>query len=300
MPLRQNNEREKMNNDIKILVCCHKQCDLPNNDIYLPIHVGKSESKIDLGIQSDCDINGNRCENISNLNAFYCEMTGMYWAWKNIRSLYSEVEYVGLCHYRRYFKANRNINRNEEIKKTLGAIKDIITGRNQKIRVVDNSKVVNGLGDIPFCDEEQELRKVIKNNDMLYTQPVRIVNASVRNFFSILNQSYIQLLENIIKNENDEYYEDMVNILNGSKLTAANMIILKIDYLDSYCEFIFETLKRFSEVLEEKKYMIHPFEERVFDRVPGYMSELLTATYISHMIRTSLRCQELGKYFIMK
>ena len=82
------------NHKVKILVCCHKEAYVPNDDIYLPIHVGKAISKKDLGFQGD-----DEGDNISYKNPHYCELTALYWAWKNLRN----VDYIGLCHYRRYF-----------------------------------------------------------------------------------------------------------------------------------------------------------------------------------------------------
>ena len=82
--------------DIKILVATHKPYWMPEDKVYVPIHMG-SEGKTDIGFIGD-----NTGENISNKNANYCELTGLYWAWKNL-----QADYIGLCHYRRYF-ANKH------------------------------------------------------------------------------------------------------------------------------------------------------------------------------------------------
>jgi hypothetical protein len=68
----------------------------------MPIQVGKAlHPELDLGFQ--CDNTG---DNISEKNGSYCELTALYWAWKNLK----DVDYIGLCHYRRYFKYDlRNI-----------------------------------------------------------------------------------------------------------------------------------------------------------------------------------------------
>lgn len=81
---------------IKILVAQHKDSEIYSNDIYTPIHVGRALS----GNKSLCLLGDDTGDNISHLNPYFCELTAQYWAWKNMH----DVEYIGLCHYRRYFK----------------------------------------------------------------------------------------------------------------------------------------------------------------------------------------------------
>ena len=97
-----------MSNDdkIKILICTHKRAELPKDDIFLPIQVGASITNEDLLIQRDDQILKRPCTNISSKNKSYCELTAIYWAWKNIKTLYPDLEYIGLCHYRRFFDFN--------------------------------------------------------------------------------------------------------------------------------------------------------------------------------------------------
>ena len=76
--------------NIKLIIATHKTFQMPQNtELYLPVQVG-SEGKDDLGYQRD-----NIGEHISHLNPYYCELTGLYWAWKNL-----DCEYLGLVHYR--------------------------------------------------------------------------------------------------------------------------------------------------------------------------------------------------------
>jgi len=78
--------------DIKIVVATHKDYILPKEDIYLPVFVGAADSKLDLPYQRD-----DEGENISHKNRTYSELTGMFWAYKNLKA-----DYIGLCHYHRY------------------------------------------------------------------------------------------------------------------------------------------------------------------------------------------------------
>ena len=65
---------------------------MPKDPLYLPVQAGQA---LHAPLPYIGDDTG---ENISEKNPHYCELTCLYWAWKNL-----DAEAVGLCHYRRYF-----------------------------------------------------------------------------------------------------------------------------------------------------------------------------------------------------
>lgn len=78
---------------VRIFTMTHKRFDVPNDPLYIPMHVGHAMAKEDYGYWGD-----DTGDNISKLNCYYAELSGVYWVWKN----YTEADYVGICHYRRY------------------------------------------------------------------------------------------------------------------------------------------------------------------------------------------------------
>ncbi len=70
----------------------HKKFDPPKGDTYIPLQVGSALHE-DLGYLRD-----DKGDNISLLNPYYAELTGMYYIWKNIK----DADITGICHYRRY------------------------------------------------------------------------------------------------------------------------------------------------------------------------------------------------------
>ena len=90
--------------DIKVIVATHKPYWMPSDELYVPVRVG-AEGKENLGFTPD-----NTGDNISFKNANYCELTGLYWAWKNL-----DCEYLGLAHYRRHFTVLRGTSDRRDI-----------------------------------------------------------------------------------------------------------------------------------------------------------------------------------------
>lgn len=83
-------------NNTKVVVyqATHAQKCVPYASFVIPIQVGAKLSEDHF--EKVTDASG---DNISELNGKYCELTAIYWAWKN-----DCYNIVGLCHYRRIFK----------------------------------------------------------------------------------------------------------------------------------------------------------------------------------------------------
>ena len=79
---------------IIVAVAMHKDYELPDVDIYLPIHVG-AELHPDIPSNLQQDNDGN---NISSLNPYFSALIAPYWLWKN-----NDSNCKDLVHYWRYF-----------------------------------------------------------------------------------------------------------------------------------------------------------------------------------------------------
>ncbi len=78
---------------IRIIVATHRLYTMPAEAMYLPVQAGAAcHGKLPY----TGDDTG---EHISERNGQYCELTALYWGWKNL-----PAEALGLCHYRRYFR----------------------------------------------------------------------------------------------------------------------------------------------------------------------------------------------------
>lgn len=82
------------NNDIKIMVVTHKEAPMPlNQELYVPTLVGPNKDNLKFKNYFRDDSGE---ENIAGKNPNFCELTALYWAWKNLAA-----DYIGLVHYRR-------------------------------------------------------------------------------------------------------------------------------------------------------------------------------------------------------
>ena len=233
-----------MSERIKILVCCHKPDVYHADSVYMPIHVGKHHSKYALEMQGD-----DTGENISEKNESYCELTGIYWAWKNLK----DIDYIGLCHYRRYFNFHESAG--------------LYVGHT--IIKTDELKAVNL--EIPVLD------KIFKKHRVILTEPSFFkYSIFIQYSMSHISDDY-RTLTAVIKELYPDYSMDWEILSRASnKICFYNMFIMKKEDFDSYCKWLFDILFEVEKRIDISCY--NNIQKRVF----GYLGERLLQLYVSH------------------
>lgn len=210
---------------IKIIVATHKNFIMPQDkELYLPIHVG-CEGKKDLGFQGD-----NTGDNISVLNSYYCELTGLYWAWKNL-----ECDYLGLVHYRRYFT------------KKSGTYNDSI---NIDAVILDKDDIEKML----------EVSNVIVPKKRKY-----YIETLYSHYAHTLDASHLDLARKMIEQKNPEYLASFDKVMKQRSGYMFNMFIMKKELADDYFTWLFPILDSMYECIDLSD--LTPFEARLFGRV---------------------------------
>ena len=249
--------------NIKILVATHKKYKMPaDTSVYLPIHVG-CEGKEDLGFQGD-----NSGENISTLNPYYCELTGLYWAWRNLA-----CDYLGLVHYRRYFtkmtkKYNESIN-----------IDDVILNRYEIEELLENSEVI-----VP------KRRKYYI--ETLYSH-----------YDHTFDGSHLDLARKMIEMKKPEYLSRFDKVMKQRSGYMFNMFIMKKELADDYFSWLFPILDSMYESMDLSG--LTDFEARLFGRVSELLFNVwldknnLNIKEVPFMYMEKIDLFKKGKSFLM-
>ncbi len=199
----------KQNNNIKVIIATHKKYEMPRNEMYLPLHVG-AEGKDDLGYTKD-----NTGDNISSKNSYFCELTGLYWAWKNLDS-----DYIGLAHYRRHFSLK---------KKSKNKFDNILT--------------------------KAETQKILEDTDVILPKKRKYVIENLYEHYEhTMYVKPLDETGKIIKEKYQEYTEYFNKLHKRTSAHMFNMFIMKKEILDEYCEWLFDILFELEKRVDSSKY----------------------------------------------
>jgi hypothetical protein len=234
-----------MSSELKILVCAHAPCSLPGDDIFLPIQVGKAISNTDLLIQGDDTGN-----NISEKNKSFCELTALFWAWKNIKGIYPTIKYIGLCHYRRYLALDRYKTGNDGIcitkRPSMQNYEYIVNHLLKKYQIILAKRKVYPYSlkvDYSVCH---------------YSEDYKVIKEIVHELYPEYDNSFISVFEH------------------NNKLAHYNIFISSFSFFTAYCEWLFTILFEAERRINISNY--NSFQKRIF----GYLAERLLNVYVFH------------------
>lgn len=199
-----------------IFICTYEDflCKVKNNS-YKILNCGSNNlsGKYSLDV-----INNNTDNNISNLNKFYGELSGMYSVWKN----YNLPDYVGFCNNHKYFNFNDNIPNLKELNCDLIIPNPI----GFEISIYEQYKMYHNIEDLDFCINyikskyniaEDAISKIFYENNILMVHNMFLTNKEIFNnycsfFFDIMNEylkskncSNISDINQMIINNYDNY-----------------------------------------------------------------------------------------------
>lgn len=267
---------------IKIIVAHHKKAPIVSNDSYLPIHVGKKLANIDLGIEGD-----DTGDNISIKNPIYCEMSALYWAWKNLKA-----DYIGLCHYRRYFTTEK-LPLNQKLVRLAKFWATRILGNFFRPGIdydyschllVQQRQLQEITGDF-----NKFLESKIHKYDIVTSQPHRFACRNVRQHFEAYGVIPLMLLEEIVKDNYPDLYPYLLRTFCADDIHAANMFIMRYDIFVDYCKCVFSILEEHENRTIKYKYCNNPLVEKSYSRLSGYLAECLTNAFILKEINNDRR-----------
>lgn len=201
-------------------------------DIYKTLQVGACLSRDRFGdYQDDVGVN------ISQKNLNYCELTGLFWAWKN-----SADDIIGICHYRRFL-----------------------------LDTADHC--------LPsYYLDKDRIESILKLYDVILPKPY-MEHQSIKDFYEsgkANKKNELYELRKIVFKLYPDYMESFDSFFNGNEECRCNVMIMKRELFDEYCEWLFSIL------FELEKHINLSDYNQVDARIFGYLSERLLNVFVKN------------------
>ena len=192
---------------MKVYIGEFKQKANINEEGYLHLQLGADKNQY---IKDNLDNSG---ENISLKNPNYCELTGLFWIWKNVKA-----DIVGLVHYRRFFYNSSFIL----------SKKKILTSKQVQKIMIKKDIIVPKKEYILFSNVYKQYEKFHDITDL-------------------------EKCGSIIKEKYPDYFDSFNKVMNSNNFYGCNMIIAKKEILNEYCKWLFDILFELEEQIDISK-----------------------------------------------
>ena len=216
--------------DIKFVVATHKEYRIPSSSLYIPVQAGAALH------EPLPYIGDNTGDHISEKNRNFCELTCLYWAWKNL-----PAEYLGLCHYRRYFCLHRK--------------------KDPWVSVLTSEQADTLMKKAPLLLPR-------KRNYFIETNYTQYIHAH--------NEQDLTVTRAILTEKCPEYLSAFDAVMRSTKGHRFNMFLMRRDLLDAYCNWLFSVLFVLEERLDISGYSDN--DKRVFGFVAERLLDVWVET----------------------
>jgi hypothetical protein len=280
----------------KIFVVHHRPFWTYQSELFEPIRVGNAQ----LNMRGD-----DTGQNISHRNGDYCELTAMYWVWKNMPPL----DFVGFCHYRRYFyipnqDERKNINIDQQA---------LFSDKNLVGEFIDEEKIYALMKDydvilsLPFplgisvskqfcfflarntlCEN---MRQILQEPHPDQVHLLDQFSNQMKQFIFSLEQNTLwEIMTQILQERHPDQVQLLDQLFNQTnQMYAGNLFIMRWEIFQEFIEWNFSILFELEDRLKQRG-------KPMPARGAGYVSERLLNFFIA--LQTSLRIKEVPFVFI--
>lgn len=222
-----------------IYVITHKKFDADLDEHYKILHVGLNDNCSPEYLRDDTGIN------IARKNPNFCELTGLYWIWKNDTSDPNDI--TGLVHYRRYFTTEKEYF--------------LYTYFNRKPEILTYDPI----------------SKAVSENDIILPKRKKAVRTTREVYaFQHLGED-VDLLRDAIATVCPEYLSSFDQAMSSREYYYGNMMICRKKLLDQYSEWMFPVLFELEKHIDLNKYKDN-YQKRVY----GFLSERMVKVFTDH------------------
>ena len=217
--------------DCKIIVAMHKSCEVPVDPMYFPLQVGAAGKDVLIPLNRKEPVaRDDTGENISEKNPSYCELTGLYWAWKNL-----QAEVIGLVHYRRYF---------------------------------ERQDFSDGLFHLPIDDilSEAEAEELMERYDIVVPKRQKYYIETLYSHYAHTHyREHLDVTREIIREQCPQYLDSCDRIYRQRYGHMFNMFLMRRELVDKYCRWLFPILEELERRIGGEN--LSAFQGRLYGRV---------------------------------
>ena len=226
-------------------IMMHKKYDIPRADWMMPLGLGGFQG--DVHMDSDDRFEGN----LSKLNKYYCELTGIHHVWKN-----KNDSVVGISHYRRYL-----------------SLLPVFKNSPSWFTAPPHENILNLI-----ASDEQKNRaiEILDNYDLILPRACYSVSSVGEDYLL----AHAREPWDIFVNKMNEFYGEKEHSLKFERKNyLCNMLIAKKTVFDHWCYELFDIIDGVfqeigvSDAVSDVRYQ--PY------RYPGYLAERFMTAFVN-------------------